>query len=315
MNRPCHILRTFLRTFLLVIGTIFPALGASADTRIAVVIGQEERAYEGVVAGFQSSLSQQGINTTVDQHALPGDTTKVSTIFQSLTQNRPDLILAVGMSAIRATLKESKDIPIVAALAVNGAELQHADNITGVVINFPIEVQFQWLQKFLPQYKSIGVLFNPVKSQESIDSAIKVAGANGLTLVTRPIDTPQALPNALNSLANDVEVLWAVPDPLVFSSYTAEAILLFSFRNRIPLAAFSSTWTKAGALYALDRDYHDIGVQCGELATKVLRGTSPRSLPFMSPRKVTYTINLRTANLMKIDIAQSLLDGAQQVFK
>ncbi|MFO0732606.1 MAG: ABC transporter substrate binding protein [Nitrospiraceae bacterium] len=52
--------------------------------------------------------------------------------------------------------------------------------------------------------------------------------------------------------------------------HTAEPILLSTFRNKIPLAGLSTSWVKAGALYALDRDYLDIGSQCGEIAGKIL---------------------------------------------
>ena len=47
---------------------------------------------------------------------------------------------------------------------------------------------------------------------------------------------------------------------------TAEPILLSTLKNKIPLVGLSSSWVKAGALYALDRDYVDIGLQSGELA-------------------------------------------------
>jgi len=35
----------------------------------------------------------------------------------------------------------------------------------------------------------------------------------------------------------------------------------------------------------------------------------------LAPRKVVYAVNLKTAEHMKIDIPQALLDGAQQVFR
>ena len=86
-------------------------------------------------------------------------------------------------------------------------------------------------------------------------------------------------------------------------------------RNRIPFVGLSQTWVKAGALYALDRDYEDIGAQCGELAVKILQGTSPSALPPVTPRKVVYSINLRTARHMKLDISPGALRDAQAVIE
>jgi putative ABC transport system substrate-binding protein len=100
----------------------------------------------------------------------------------------------------------------------------------------------------------------------------------------------------------------------VLSLQTAEAILLFSFRNRIPFTGLSNSWVKAGALYALDRDYLDIGAQCGEMAHRILSGAAPSALPPARPRKLTYAVNLRTAEHMKLEIPAALLKGAERVF-
>jgi putative ABC transport system substrate-binding protein len=129
------------------------------------------------------------------------------------------------------------------------------------------------------------------------------------------VETPQGLPDALDNLAKDADVLWGVTDQTVLSPETAEPILLFSFRNRIPFAGLSTSWVKAGALYALDRDYTDLGAQCGEIALKILQGARASSLPPVSPRKITYALNLKTAYHMKLDISQALIDGAQEVFR
>ena len=110
-------------------------------------------------------------------------------------------------------------------------------------------------------------------------------------------------------------MLWGLTDQLVLSPQTAQAILLFSFRNRIPFTGLSKSWVKAGALYALDRDYADIGAQCGEMALQILRGASTSSLPPARPRKLKYVVNLRTADRMKLKIPESLVDGADQVFR
>ena len=72
-------------------------------------------------------------------------------------------------------------------------------------------------------------------------------------------------------------------------------MLLFSFRQQIPFVGLSDEWVKAGALYALERDYPDLGAQAGGLAVKILGETPPRALPPQTPRTILYDINLKTA--------------------
>ena len=66
-------------------------------------------------------------------------------------------------------------------------------------------------------------------------------------------------------------------------------------------------------LIALDRDYLDIGNQCGEVAGKILGGTSPSAVSPASPRKVTYSINLKTAGAMNLELPQEIVRGATNI--
>jgi putative ABC transport system substrate-binding protein len=51
-----------------------------------------------------------------------------------------------------------------------------------------------------------------------------------------------------------------------------KALLLFSFRHKLPLIGLSEAWVQAGALYALDWDYRELGAFCGRLALRQLPG-------------------------------------------
>jgi len=171
------------------------------------------------------------------------------------------------------------------------------------------------MHKLMPEIKIVGVLYNPQENQAKVDAAVQAAKKEGLTLLPKEVGTPRALPDALESLAKRVDLLWGINDQMVLSPQTAEAVLLFSFRRAVPFVGLSSSWVKAGALYSLDRNYSDLGAQCGELALKILNGAKPGALPPVPPRKVLYSLNLKTADHMKLDIPQSIIEEAQSVFR
>jgi putative ABC transport system substrate-binding protein len=291
------------------------ALVIAQENLVVMITSQEAAPYKEVLSGFRRYLTQHEASTVFEEYSLQSDPSKANQVLQEVKKKSPRVLLTVGSLATQAAVKETSEIPLIACMVVKADELQKTANATAVEIDFPLEVQFQWLQRFLPGNRSVGVLFNPRENQEKITAATKVARNLGLKLVAREVETPQALPDALDSLAKEADVLWGVTDQMVLSPQTAEPILLFSFRNRIPFTGLSTSWVKAGALYALDRDYTDLGAQCGEMALKVLQGTRASSLPPTTPRKVTYALNLKTAQQMKVEIPQSLIDGAQQVFR
>jgi putative ABC transport system substrate-binding protein len=285
------------------------------DAHIVVLISQEADPYQEVLAGFRRYMDQQGNKAPIDVYPLRGDAAAADTVLQAARKAPFGLLVTLGSLAAQAAVRQAPDAPIVAGMILNADDLGKATNATAVILEFPVETEFRWMQKLLPGQKKIGVLFNSAENQGRIDAAGRAAKALGLTLNARRLDGPRDLPDALDNLSTHADVLWGVADAVALTPQTAQPILLFSLRNRIPFVGLSMTWVKAGALYALDRDYDDIGAQCGELALKILHGSSPASLPPVPPRKVTYSVNLRTARHMKVEIPRALLEGARSVLE
>jgi len=294
--------------------SLSPGSAVCGDVRIAVITSQDTPPYQDVATGFREFLKKEGVIADFDHYMLSRNAGKASEVMRDIKQQPPRLILTIGTLATQTALREANDIPVIAGLVSNLDDLRKSKNATGVVLDFPIVTQFEWMHKLVPEIKIIGVLYNPKENQTQIDAAIQAAKKEGLTLVPKEVDTPRALPDALESLARNVDLLWGITDQLVLSPQTAEAILLFSFRNGVPFAGLSSSWVKAGALYALDRDYKDLGAQCGELAIKILLGTKPNTLSIVPPRRILYSLNQKTADHMKLEFSPLIIKNAQQVF-
>jgi len=206
----------------------------------------------------------------------------------------------VGSNATRAALAVAGGGPMIACMSADADDLRAAHNATGVMLEFSMETQLRWIRRFVPESQAIGVLYNPQENQERVAEARRIAQRLGMRLVAREVHKPQDLPGALESLAREADLLLAVTDQTVLSPQTTQAILLFSFRNRMPFSGLSASWVKAGALYALERDYEDLGAQCAEMAVEVLNGRAVASIPPVKPRKVEYAVNVRTAEQLKL---------------
>ncbi len=134
-------------------------------------------------------------------------------------------------------------------------------------------------------------------------------------MVSIPVKHARELPAGLKKLDRAADVLWAIPDKTVYSGKTLKQVLLSSLRSRIPVVGLSGAWVKAGAFYALDRDYHDLGRQNSVIAKKLLAGTSPGKVTPETPTEVAYSLNLKTARHMKAKISDELVAGAAKVYQ
>jgi putative ABC transport system substrate-binding protein len=286
-----------------------------SEVRISVLVSQDAGPYQEALAGFKGTLEKQGVRAVYDIHPLHGKAELAGPELEKAVQTRPSLVFTLGSMASQAAVKQVPELPVIAGMILTAEDLGQASNATSVVLEFPAEMELGWLSRLLPKEKRIGVLFNSSENQGRLEEAARAARKLGLTLELRKLESPRELPAALDSLASEADVLWGIADPVVLNPQTAQPILLFSLRNRIPFVGLSLTWVKAGALYALDRDYADIGAQCGEKALQILSGAKAGSLPSAAPRKATYSVNLKTARQLKVEIPRDLLAGAQSVIE
>lgn len=293
-----------------------PAASAAEPGRVAmlvpVLVSQEGLPHQRVIDGLREQLEESGFVPVFGIEYLQGDSARATAAVRRL-RSRARLFVTLGTLATQTAMREAPDVPVVSALVLNVGELRNHPNATGVVLEYPADIELRWMQRVLPDIRRVGVLFNPAQNQSRMTQAAPLARELGLSLQARPVASPRELPENLTSLADQADVLWGISDSTVLTPQTAQTLLLFSFRNQIPFVGLSRSWVKAGALYALERDYLDIGRQCGELATQILKGTAPSTLPPQAPRKVGVVLNLKTARHFKIEFPAAVRQAALDV--
>ena len=314
-------MHTFSRLLLgTIIGCIAPVLVANAlpvqaEARIAILASNNSPSYQETVRGFKQAVQLAVPNAIFDEHWLQGDAAQAEAAAMQAGSIHPMLFFTVGSLATQSVARVMPGIPIVAAMILNAGEFKSTANATGVVLELPLETELHWLQRLLPDQRHIGVLYSPSQNQARVTEAVRLAKSLGLVVHAQKVTTPRDLPDAMESLANQAGVLFGLADTMVLNQQTAQSLLLFSLRNRIPFVGLSRSWVKAGALYALERDYSDIGRQCGVLGLKILRGEPAASLPPETPHKINYVINLKVAQQMKIEFPAALVKGALEVIE
>lgn len=282
---------------------------AAQQTRIAVLLSADSAPYQQTLQGFKQEFKD---NVSFEEFTLqPGQS--ADDLVGKAKVSKPDVFFTVGSVVTSATLKQVKKTPVVATMVLNYAELENAANATGVVLDFQPEMQIEWLHKIIPNIKNIGIIYSTGPGSQIVKKMTTKANDLGLDVTARKIKSVQELPAILDTFENEVDVLLAIADPVVFNAQTAKPILLFSYRNRIPVVGLSEQWVEAGALYALNRDYHDIGKQCADIVTKIRGGAPVGTLHATPPRKIEYMINNKATVHMKLTIAEKVMNGAKRI--
>lgn len=282
--------------------TLYFGLSFAAHATLVVTLStQNNSAVEQALNGIRQKLLELAPNTTV----VP---------FNTLANQQPELVLTLGSKGVKVAQQQFSNVPILACLILDDKTLNAYPNARGVIMRHSIDQQLYRYERMLPGAKNIGVLYSPKHNEEQVALITQAAKRRGLNVVSVPVNTAQDLPSALKAIKRNADSILALPDPIVYSSITAKGVLLFSFRNKIPLAGLSKAWVKAGALYALEWDYHQQGEQCAVEAVKLLSGRDEDKLNVPSSSISRYVINQKTAKAMKLMIDQSVIDGASFVF-
>lgn len=104
----------------------------------------------------------------------------------------------------------------------------------------------------------------------------------------------------LKSLIKEVDVLIALPDPLVYNRSTIKGVLLTTYRKKIPLIGFSNSYTKAGAAASLFTTPKQFSKQLIEVIKKWLNN---KKIPKPShPKYFDITVNQSVARTLSIDL-------------
>ena len=294
----------FVAVALFVAAALPAAAGAQ---RLLVVASGDAAPYEHAQAGVRK------LGVPVD--ALPaGSEFDIPVAAAVARAGRDTAVVALGGRAAAAVARAAPPGPVVNCMVVPSDEARPAPGTLVVPLDVPADVHVQWLRRMLPAARSVGILFDPALNARRAEDVAAALRRAGYTAVLEPVPAPSALPGALARLTNTVDVLQAIPDTTVFAREHSRALLLFSFRNRIPLAGPTEAWVRAGALYSVDWDYADLGRYCGALALRQLAGPRAPTAP-TEPARTRLTVNLRAADQLNVHWSADLLRAADKAYE
>lgn len=218
--------------------------------------------YNEALQGFESSCGCSVKTLDADGRGKGGLTEEIHRL-------HPDMVLAIGMDAL-SQLGAVEDLPLVYVM-VPGPLFSggRARNISGVSMYISPSKYLDAMTKLFPGAGRIGLVYDPKNSGQYVKEAMKAAAARGINLIARRAGTAAAVPSAMDSLKQKIDIFWMLPESSLLNSATIDYMLLFSFENKVPIFTFSEKYVEMGAAAALTVDSFDMGAQAGEISRKL----------------------------------------------
>jgi putative ABC transport system substrate-binding protein len=211
------------------------------------------------------------------------------------------VIIAVGSEALDIVTAGHPTVPVICTMVLHHTAekyLSLAGAAATVSLDIPVEEMITRLKKIFPQKTRLGVICNP--SSSSCTPAQLQARAQPLGFVVRVVEaaSPEQLLPALISLKGQVDLVWCMPDGLLYNSVTIKPLILASLESRLPLIGFSESFARAGAALGIYPDFRDIGLETGEVARQIMDNQPVRGS--VGPRKLKLAVNQSVLRLIGI---------------
>ena len=233
-------------------------------------------------------------------------------VMDEIARKKPDLVLAIGSSAYRATLEMGTDLPVVFTMVLDQGEESTA-NIAGASIRVDPAEEMEYVRLLFPQVRSLGVVYDPDRSGDVVDRARKAAAAEGIDLTARPATDLSETLRALRELEDQVDGWWLIPDRTTLTEETVEYLLVESLRRGKPIVAPSRKYVERGAHVALVPDYAAIGEEAGRVALRILGGERPGLIGIRYAQVSRIVVNDRTSREAGVDLSGSWAKRADRI--
>lgn len=270
--------------------------------------------------GFRQGLDAEGISYVLKEMSAKGDDATNTQIAQQLAGSGVDLLCGIATPSAQACYNAAYEtkIPVIfnavsdpVAAKLAESETQAMAGITGVSDRLPVEAQLALIREMLPEAKTLGILYttseaNSVSTIAQYQAAVE---GFGFTLVSKGITNAAELPQAIDLLVEEVDCITNMTDNTVVTNLP----LLLDKANakKIPVFGSEEEQVANGCIASAGIDYLELGRKAGVMAARVLRGEDISLIPYETMTESKITLNQEAANILGLDIPQSLLDRAE----
>jgi putative ABC transport system substrate-binding protein len=192
-------------------------------------------------------------------------------------------------------------------------------NITGLTVTGRAlrEKCLQLLKEAVPTVTRVGVLLNPLNPAWANypDVLADAARSFGVTLVRAEARGVPELDQAFAAMAVQQVHAVFVLNESTFLGSQLERVLQLVAGLRLPSVCDDGYFARNGGLLGLGPDYTAIGRGAADYIHRILQGAKVAELPVVLPTEFSLGVNLKTAQVLGIDIPPSILLRADEVIE
>lgn len=266
----------------------------------------------------------EGRNILLETRYAKGNYERLPTLAADLINVKVDLIVASGLSAVRAAKNATRGIPIVMVGAMDPVAFElvaslarPGGNVTGLSDSAGRELEgkrLELLKETVPRVSRVGVVLD---SASRLDPApIKEsARALGLTLIlSSETATPEEFESTFAAMIREGATALYAPETPINARHQG-VIIELAAKHRIPTMYGSREFVEAGGLMAYGASFTELFQHAATYVDRIFKGIKPAELPVQQPLQFELVISLKAAKRIGLTIPPGMLARADKVIK
>ena len=279
------------------------------------ITGQSTSSEHKVLIAYQKSqgFSQQLINNLQQDISKAGYQIDLMMLSPNklnlLEAEKHQLIIAVGSKATKTLLDANFNPPPILSilmpryLANKLRKLYpEKENWSSLLIDQPVERQFQLITSIIGKHQKTGVLIGPY-TKDLKKTLQNNAQKSSHILTTEYVKDTEHLTSSLKKLTHKARILLTLPDPVIYNKNTIRGILLLSYRKKLPVIGFSKAYVKAGAIAAIYSQPYQISKQTTDIIQNFFKNGIFKHKEY-HPEDFSVALNKKVAHSLGIHLPE-----------
>jgi putative tryptophan/tyrosine transport system substrate-binding protein len=314
------------------VGTVRSAFAQGSPVRRIgwLKAGSKEQAPDEIKAfvdALQALGQQHGKSFAIEARFAEGDVRKLRPLADALAQSDVAVIVATSQAAVEAAFAATRSIPIVGRMTMNpmtngmAKTLGHPEgNVAGLYSLFEelVDRRLELLSEAVPDLHKVGVLVTIDYADSAywlsqVDASLKRRKLERYVMnVHAEADLDSAFADAAEAGANG---LIAIRSPLIVASAERIADLSNSYLYRLPGIFDSREFVDSGCFMSFGpNDATEFRTLAG-LVDKILKGAKPGDLAIEQPSTFELVINIKTAQLIGLEVSKAVRANADALIE
>lgn len=270
--------------------------------------------------GFVDGLKELGVNAEIDFVNAQGDTANTQIIAEKFVKDKVDMIYSIATLSTQSAKQATKEtnIPVVFSSVTDPVYSQivesadKIENVTGVTDKVEALEILKSAKDLKEDAKVIGIIYNTGESNSEVqvEEVKAAAGELGMTVETVGITTVNDIPQAVNTLAKKIDMMYIISDNVVASAIDLVANLCLE--NSIITLSTIESQAADGILMGNGLNYYDLGKQAAEMAKKILAdGADIKDVTVEQPSGLKKIVNVKTMEALGLTKDNKAFEGAE----